>query len=361
MKPTDTVVDQPVTINGWTPRNDTRDFAGPVSLREAFARSINTISAQIGQQLGFSTIADMAHRFGLTTDISTYPSMVLGSSEVRLIEMTQAFASVANNGMAVTPYAISRVVTVNGKELYRHEAPEQRVLVAPWVAAEMTDLLQSAVLTGTGRAAQIGRPVAGKTGTTTSNKDGWFIGFSSGLTTGVWMGRDDARPVGGLYGGTAPARAFHDFMSVAVANRPVENFQTQVPMPDWNLEPEEDYMGDEYIDTNTAPLVDENGFPIAPPGGYPPGTEQQYPPGTVPPGQQPQQPQGGLNQQWLDNVLGNSRPPQRPPQQQPQQIPPATNQPQPQPGNPRPGQQRPPQTGSSGDGYASQPRSGTPQ
>ena len=359
MKPTDTVVDQPVTINGWTPRNDTRDFAGPVSLREAFARSINTISAQIGQQLGFSTIADMAHRFGLTTDISTYPSMVLGSSEVRLIEMTQAFASVANNGMAVTPYAISRVVTVNGKELYRHEAPEQRVLVAPWVAAEMTDLLQSAVLTGTGRAAQIGRPVAGKTGTTTSNKDGWFIGFSSGLTTGVWMGRDDARPVGGLYGGTAPARAFHDFMSVAVANRPVENFQTQVPMPDWNLEPEEDYMGDEYIDTNTAPLVDENGFPIAPPGGYPPGTEQQYPPGTVPPGPQPQQPQGGLNQQWLDNVLGNSRQPQRPPQQQ--QIPPATNQPQPQPSTPRPGQQRPPQTGSSGDGYASQPRSGTPQ
>ena len=93
------------------------------------------------------------------------------------------------------------------------------MLVAPWVAAEMTDLLQSAVLTGTGRAAQIGRPVAGKTGTTSSNKDGWFIGFSSGLTTGVWMGRDDARPVGNLQGGTAPARAFHDFMTVAVAKR----------------------------------------------------------------------------------------------------------------------------------------------
>jgi penicillin-binding protein 1A len=221
MKPTDIMVDQPVTIDGWTPRNDTRDFAGPVSLREAFSRSINTISAQIGQQLGFSTIADMAHRFGITTSISTYPSMVLGASEVRLIEMTQAFASVANRGVAVAPYGISRVVTVNGRELYRHDAPDQRVLVAPWVAAEMTDLLQSAVLTGTGRAAQIGRPVAGKTGTTTSNKDGWFIGFSSGLTTGVWMGRDDAKPVGGLYGGTAPARAFHDFMSVAVANRPV--------------------------------------------------------------------------------------------------------------------------------------------
>jgi penicillin-binding protein 1A len=361
MKPTDTVVDQPVTINGWSPRNDTRNYAGPVSLREAFARSINTISAQIGQQLGFSTIADMAHRFGITTDISTYPSMVLGSSEVRLIEMTQAFAAVANNGMAVTPYGITRVVTVNGKELYRHDPPEQRVLVAPWVAAEMTDLLQSAVLTGTGRAAQIGRPVAGKTGTTTSNKDGWFIGFSSGLTTGIWMGRDDARPVAGLYGGTAPARAFHDFMSVAVANRPVEQFQTTVPMPDWNLEPEEQYMGDDYIDTNMAPLVDENGNPIAPPGGYPPGyDQQQYPPGTVPPGQQPQQPQNGLTQQWLDNVLGNSRErqPQRPSQQQ---VPPATNQPQPQPGTPRPGQPRAPQSGSTGDGNPSDSRSGLPQ
>ncbi len=363
MKPTDMMVDQPVTISGWSPRNDTRNYAGPVSLREAFARSINTISAQIGQQLGFSTIADMAHRFGITTDISTFPSMVLGSSEVRLIEMTQAFASVANNGMAVTPYAITRVVTVNGKELYRHDTPEQRVLVAPWVAAEMTDLLQSAVMTGTGRAAQIGRPVAGKTGTTTSNKDGWFIGFSSGLTTGVWMGRDDARPVGGLYGGTAPARAFRDFMSVAVANRPVQQFQTTVPMPDWNLEPEEDYMGDEYIDLNMAPLVDENGNPIPPPGGYPPGyPQQQYPPGALPPDRQPQQPQNGLTQQWLDNVLGNSRDRQQQrPQPPQQQVPPATNQPQPQPGTPRPGQQRPPQAGSTGDGDPAQPRSGLPQ
>ena len=109
------------------------------------------------------------------------------------------------------------------------------MLVAPWVAAEMTDLLQAAVMTGTGRAAQIGRPVAGKTGTTSSNKDGWFIGFSSGLTTGVWMGRDDARTIAGLQGGTAPARAFHDFMTVAVARRPVENFQTEVPMPDWDI------------------------------------------------------------------------------------------------------------------------------
>ena len=193
MKPTDTVVDEPVTIDGWTPRNSTRTNLGPVTLREAFSRSINTISAKIGEQFGFGTIADMARRFGVGTEISTYPSMVLGTSDVRLIDMTRAFASVANRGVSVMPYAIRQVVTAEGRLLYSHERADERVLVAPWVAAGMTDLLQSAVLSGTGRAAQIGRPVAGKTGTTQSNKDGWFIGFSSGLTTGVWMGRDNAR------------------------------------------------------------------------------------------------------------------------------------------------------------------------
>ncbi|MES2146635.1 MAG: PBP1A family penicillin-binding protein [Pseudomonadota bacterium] len=263
MKPTDMVVDEPVTIDGWSPRNSSRTNLGPVSLREAFSRSINTISAKIGAQVGFGTIADMARRFGISSPISTYPAMVLGSSEVRVIDMARAFAAVGNKGVAVAPYAIRKVVTADGRLLYQREGDEERVLVAPWVAAEMTDLLQSAVLSGTGRAAQIGRPVAGKTGTTTSNKDGWFIGFSSGLTAAVWMGRDDARPVAGLQGGTAPARAFHDFMTVAVANRPVEQFDTQVPLPDWQLSPDEEYIGDSNYDTNgMAPLVDENGMPI---------------------------------------------------------------------------------------------------
>src|SRR3954463_1547020 len=277
MKPTDTIVDEPVTIDGWTPRNSTRTNLGPVTLREAFSRSINTISAKIGAQLGFSTIADMARRFGISTPISTFPSMVLGTRDVRLIDMTRAFASVNNKGVAVTPYAIRKVVTADGRQLYQHDSSEDRVLVAPWVAAEMTDLLQSAVLTGTGRAAQIGRPVAGKTGTTSSNKDGWFIGFSSGLTTRVGMGRDDARTVPGLQGGTAPARAFHDFMMVAVANRPPEPFETQVPMPDWQLTPEEELYGDTAIDMNgMAPMVDENGMPIGIPPAEP-GSPQQQP------------------------------------------------------------------------------------
>ena len=305
MKPTDTIVDEPVTIDGWSPRNSTRTNLGPVTLREAFSRSINTISAKIGAQLGFSTIADMARRFGITTPISTYPSMVLGTSDVRLIDMTRAFASVANKGSAVTPYGIRKVVTADGRLLYQHEATEERPLVAPWVAAEMTDLLQSAVLTGTGRAAQIGRPVAGKTGTTTSNKDGWFIGFSSGLTTGVWMGRDDARTVPGLQGGTAPARAFHDFMAVAVAPRPVVPFETQVPMPDWQLTPEEEMFGDAEVDVNaTQPLVDENGNPLTAPIPQQPGA----PPSLVRPDGT-----GEPSQQELDQAFPPQQPGARPP------------------------------------------------
>jgi penicillin-binding protein 1A len=340
MKPADTIVDEPVTIDGWTPRNSTRTNRGPVSLREAFALSINTVSAKIGAQLGFGTIADMARRFGITSKISTYPSMVLGTSDVRLIDMTRAFASVGNQGVAVMPYAIRKVVTADGRLLYQKEGEDGRVLVAPWVAAEMTDLLQSAVMTGTGRAAQIGRPVAGKTGTTSSNKDGWFIGFSSGLTTGVWMGRDDARTIAGLQGGTAPARAFHDFMAVAVSNRPVENFQTEVPMPDWNMDAEEDpyALGNEVA---VEPMIDENGNPLP---GQPVDTMplpgQQLPGQAQPPQQQPQ---GGsqLDQQWLDRVLPPGQPrqqPQQPPQQRPVVVrPPAPTSPrQTDPLQPRP-------------------------
>jgi penicillin-binding protein 1A len=345
MKPTDTIVDEPVTIDGWSPRNAERTNLGPVTLREAFSRSINTVSAKIGQQVGFSTIADMARRFGITTPISTYPSMVLGTSDVRLIEMTRAFASVGNNGVAVTPYGIRRVVTADGRLLYQHDADEGRVLVAPWVAAEMTDLLQSAVLSGTGRAAQIGRPVAGKTGTTTSNKDGWFIGFSSGLTTGVWMGRDDAKPVPGLQGGTAPARAFHDFMSVAVANRPVEQFQTQVPMPDWQLTPEEQIYGDQPADMNdTGPLVDENGMPIGTPQGP---SDQGYPE------QQPtirQEGSGEPSQQELDQAF----PPQEPQGRRPVYPPRQPGYPPQQPGYPPP--PPPPQPRSVPPPDPSQPR-----
>src|SRR6187402_166116 len=262
--PEDRVVDEPVTIGGWSPRNSNGRFAGETNVRTAFAYSINTVAAQLGNEVGFSSVAGMARRFGITTPINTNPSMVLGSSEVRVIDLTRAFAAVAAGGRSIEPYGITRVVSSAGEVLYRHQDTQTYQLVPDYVAAGITDLLQTAVNTGTGRAAQIGRPVAGKTGTTSSNKDGWFVGFSSGITTAVWMGRDDAKAVPGLQGGTAPARAFSAFMRYATKNRPVEEFDTEVQLPEWQLEPDEEFMfgdpDDEYY------YIDEEGNLIEPTG-----------------------------------------------------------------------------------------------
>ena len=256
-RPEDLVEDKPVEIEGWEPKNSNGNYAGEISLRTAFAYSKNTVAAQLGQEVGTSSIANMARRFGISTPINTQPSMVLGTSETRVIDMTQAFASVGANGRSITPYGISKVTTIDGEILYAAKPARSVQLVEGWVAAAMTDLMQTAVATGTGRAANIGRPVAGKTGTTTSNKDGWFLGFSSGLTTGVWMGRDDARSIGGLEGGRAPAQAWAAYMRVAVSGRPVENFATEVTFPE-QLEGEELLLGE----GGEGLLLDENGMPI---------------------------------------------------------------------------------------------------
>jgi penicillin-binding protein 1A len=314
-RPDDQIVDEPVTINGWTPRNNDRTNRGTVTIRQAFALSINTISAKLGQEVGFRTVADMAQRFGITTEVNTHPSMVLGTSDVRLIDMTRAFASVGRKGVAVMPYGIRKVATTDGELLYQNEPGDSRTLVAPWVAAQMTDLLQTAVLTGTGRAAEIGRPVAGKTGTTSANKDGWFIGFSSGITTGVWMGRDDARPIPGLQGGRAPARAFHDFMVRAVANRPAEPFETEVTLPDWQVEGDnEAWIGepDDFL------RVDPDGNPLPPEGA--PVDEGAAQPPRPSGGRETEPAREELNQDWLDRVTGRNRPP--PPPREPPPPPP---------------------------------------
>jgi penicillin-binding protein 1A len=313
-RPDSAVVDAPLTIAGWTPRNDSGRYSGQVNLRQALAFSLNTVAVRLAQDVGTRAVADMAQRFGITTRINTNPSMALGTSDVRLIDLTRAYASVGSGGVAVSPYGIRRVTTADGTLLYQHQNDDDRVLVAPWVAAQMTDLLQAVVLNGSGRNANLGRPTAGKTGTTSSNKDGWFVGFSSGITTGVWMGRDDSRPVSGLAGGRAPAQAFHDYMVRAVANRPVENLVTNAPAPDWQQEPANEQWspalpGDE-------PLVDEDGNPIEPALPLPAPVEDPKP------ADRPRDPEveeeDRLDRQWLDRALDRrAPPPPRPPPPRP--------------------------------------------
>lgn len=298
--PNDKVVDEPVTIAGWSPRNSGGTYAGEIDVRTAFAYSKNTVAASLGNEVGFSAVAGMARRFGITTPISTVPSMVLGSNEVRVIDMTRAFASVAAKGQAVEPYGIVKIQTTDGRTLYERQQKPGAMLVPAYVAAGITDLLQSAVSIGTGRAAQIGRPVAGKTGTTSSNKDGWFLGFSSGVTTGVWMGRDDDKPVPGLQGGSAPARAFAAYMKLAVAKRPIEKFETDVTLPAWQLEPDDQAtLGSNPEDYY---YVDEQGNLVDPmrqePGGQSKGGAGGSEPAVPPP---------AANADFLDQATGRSK------------------------------------------------------
>ncbi len=259
--PSSPVKDVPVTIDGWSPRNSNGRYSGEIDVRTAFAYSVNTVAAQLGNEVGFSNVANMARRFGITTPITSYPSMVLGSNEVRVIDMTRAFAAVSARGRSIEPYGILRITTADGDELYRHSQARAYTLVPDYVAAGITDLLQTAVNTGTGRAAQIGRPVAGKTGTTSDNKDGWFLGFSSGITTGVWMGRDDNARVPGMSGGAAPARAFAAYMRYAVKDRPAEEFDTELQLPDWRLEPDDEFY---YGDPGEYFYIDEQGNLVEP-------------------------------------------------------------------------------------------------
>ena len=331
----DKVVDAPITIDGWSPRNSSGRFAGEMSVRQAFAYSVNTVAAQLGNEVGFGTVASMARRFGIGSDIATYPSMVLGSSEVRLLDMTRAFAAVSAGGMAVEPYGIVKVTTTSGETLYQHEKARETRLVPDYVAAQMTDLLQAAVQTGTGKAAQIGRPVAGKTGTTSSNKDGYFVGFSSGITTGVWMGRDDNKAVSGLSGGRAPAQAFAAFMRFAVKDRPVEEFDISTNLPDWQVEPDDEFY---YGDPDDYYLIDEQGNLIEPGrGAGEPGPASENATERPRTGEGADGEPQAVDDDFLNRAIGNgqgggnnqgARP------QPPQQQPPPQPRPQPEPAQP---------------------------
>jgi penicillin-binding protein 1A len=239
--------------------------------------------------------------------------------------MTRAFAAISAGGRSIEPYGITKVTTNGGQVLYRHQGAQPVELVPDYVAKGMTDLLQTAVSTGTGRAAQIGRPVAGKTGTTTSNKDGWFLGFSSGITTGVWMGRDDARTVPGLQGGTAPARAFASYMRYAVAKRPVEQFDTAVKLPEWQLEPDQEQIfgnpDDPYYYTDEQGNLVEPGAPDDRRTPLPPEDQDEQPfdpsrrvdprfPAPVQPGRQAPPP--AANDDFLDQATGRAVAPPAP-------------------------------------------------
>ena len=231
MRPDDVVIDQPVTIQGWSPRNFDGEYRGAVSLRQALAESINTVAAETAWRVGMKNVVALAYRLGITAELPPLPSLALGTTEVTPLELTAAYAALANQGNIAWPYAITRIATRDGRILYQRQAmPLQRVL-DPAVVAGMVDMLQANIQFGTGKAAAIDRPAAGKTGTSQDYRDAWFVGFTRDIVTGVWVGNDDNAPMNRVTGGGLPARIWAAFMARAEAGRPVLALLDAAPPP----------------------------------------------------------------------------------------------------------------------------------
>ncbi|MBE7704943.1 MAG: PBP1A family penicillin-binding protein [Cyanobacteria bacterium SIG29] len=212
--PTDKVEDTPVTIGEWSPHNYGEKYKGIIPLYKALAISSNVVAVKLIQDVGVQLVLDMAKALGITTPLTYDYTISLGSNGVKLYDMVVAYGNFANGGYRVQPYSIKRIETKRGKIVY--EAPRTKItkVLDKETAGIMTAMLRKVITNGTGRGANIDKPMGGKTGTTNENRDAWFIGYTPDLVTGVFMGKDDNTSIG-LTGGSAPARIWKDMMIVA--------------------------------------------------------------------------------------------------------------------------------------------------
>lgn len=227
MTPDTTMNDQPVTYGNWSPKNAGGSYSGTMTLSDALAHSVNTIAVQLADQVGTKNIIANAKKMGITTLDAKDDNlaMALGglTKGVTPLEMASAYGTFANKGVHVKPTAIVKILDRNGNVLedastLEKEETKTRVM-SEREAYEMTTMLEGVIDHGTGTAAAIGRPAAGKTGTTDDNKDAWFVGYTPDIVTAVWIGDDTgSHSLGEIYGGTIPAEIWKDYMSSATSD-----------------------------------------------------------------------------------------------------------------------------------------------
>ena len=232
--PYDMVVDEPLKIGNWEPRNYTGDFRGPMTMQTALAQSINTVAARLANEVGTGNVAAAAKRLGISSHIQLDPSMALGAVEVSPLEMAQAYAPFSNGGFLAKGYGIQRIRTASGKILYDHSVEKnarQQVIGSP-ALQYMNQMMRQVVSSGTGTRAKVpGFDLAGKTGTTSDYRDAWFVGYTGGFVTAVWVGKDNNKPMKRVTGGGAPAGIWRDFMSAALPRLKAQ------PIPGGTIEP----------------------------------------------------------------------------------------------------------------------------
>ncbi len=205
--------DGPINVKGWQPENYSRDYFGPVTLSKGLALSLNTVAVRLGLEVGPKAVAKTAHRLGIASDLQANASIALGTSEVTPLELVTAYAPFANGGVAVQPHIILKVRTADGKLLYARKGSSNGRIVEPQYVAMMNTMMQETLLTGTGRKAELpGWQAAGKTGTSQDFRDAWFVGYTSHLVAGVWLGNDDNSPTKHVSGGNLPVEVWSRLM-----------------------------------------------------------------------------------------------------------------------------------------------------
>lgn len=220
ISPYDVRIDQPVTIDDWSPKNFSRAYMGPVTIAEALRDSLNTVAALLAQETSVDSVISVSNKFGISTEFKPFPSIALGSQEVTLWDLTRAYGPFMTGGRRVDPYLIEKIETTRGEIIYERAEYEPARVYERAQAETMTAMMAEVIRSGTGKAAAVdGWPVAGKTGTSQSSRDAWFVGYSAELLGGVWTGNDDDTPMNGVTGGGLPARLWSDMMTVAHAGR----------------------------------------------------------------------------------------------------------------------------------------------
>ncbi|HIG23534.1 MAG TPA: PBP1A family penicillin-binding protein [Henriciella marina] len=216
LTPYDVRRDQPTTIDGWSPQNYSRNYAGPMTLTEALQDSVNTIAAQLGQEVGEENIISLIKALGVSGEFQPFPSIALGSQGMNLRDLVRAYGAFMSGGTRVDPYLIERISNSRGDVLYERPAYDPQRVMNQRDAETMVAMMERVITDGTGKRAQLeGWQVAGKTGTSQDWRDAWFVGFSAARLGGVWVGNDDDTPMTRVTGGGLPATLWHDMMVIA--------------------------------------------------------------------------------------------------------------------------------------------------
>ncbi len=255
MKPESPIIDGPITIGRWSPRNYSHRYAGRTNLITALAKSYNTVPVRIMAQIGRKKIIDAAKRVGVQAELMSVPSMVLGANGMTVLDITRGYATFANGGKLSDPHTVLEIRRASGEVIYnrRRNVPPERQVIPASVAGDLTRMMGEVIKSGTARNADLGyTPAAGKTGTTQSYRDAWFIGFTGKYVTGVWYGNDDYTPTHRATGGSIPARTWKAYMLRA------DRFKRPVPL--LGLPAEEEHFA--FLESNRNTLDNIGGTEV---------------------------------------------------------------------------------------------------